>query len=119
MIFTNEKAFENVEVLSKLDEKGMLGYAISRNRHKLTAELQDYFSKRDELLKEHGKDIGQGRFELQPEDAAAFVSELRPFNELTVDVDVMQITPDVFYSGNLTSSQMFILDWMVKDGDMI
>ena len=117
MILNNAQMFESVTVLSQCEEKGMLGYAIMRNRQKLAAEVQDYSRKRDELLMEHGTDIGNGQFQLQPENAARFFEALKPYSELTVDVPVMQVAPEVFYSGNLTSSQMFVLDWMVKDGE--
>lgn len=117
MILNNAKMLESVSVLSKVEEKGMLGYAIMRNRQKLSAEVMDYSKKRDELLMEYGNDIGNGQFQLMPENAALFFEALRPYSELTVDVPVMQVSPEVFYGGNLTSSQMFALDWMVKDGD--
>lgn len=115
MILTNEKMFESVHILAQLEEKGMLGYAIARNRQKLTAEVQDYSTKRDELLMEYGTDAGDGKYTLARENAAAFLNALKPYGELTVDVPVMQVTPEVFYGGNLTSAQMFILDWMVKE----
>ncbi len=117
MILTNEKMLESVAVLSQADEKGMLGYAIAVNRQKLTdeANLREYFKKRDELLKEHGTDIGDGKYQLAPQNAARFYEALQPFSELTADVPVMRIAPEVFYSGNLTSSQMFTLNWMVKE----
>lgn len=115
MIMNNKQMLESVTVLSQLEEKGMLGYAIMRNRQKLSAEVLDYSRKRDELLKEHGTDIGNGQYQLQPENAARFFEELRPYSELTVDVPVMTVAPEVFYGGNLTSNQMFILDWMVKE----
>ena len=115
MILTNEKMFESVSVLSQVEEKGMLGYAIARNRQKLIPEVQEYAKKRDELLAEFGKDIGNGKFQLLPENAARFYEALQPYSVLTADVAVMQIAPEVLYSGNLTSSQMFVLDWMVKE----
>lgn len=115
MILTNERMLESLVTLSNLEEKGMLGYAIARNRQKIGTEVADYSKKRDELLIEHGIDKGDGKFELPPENAARFFEALRPYSALTVDVPVMQVPPEVFYGGNLTSSQMFILDWMVKD----
>lgn len=117
MILNNAQMLESVTVLSQCEEKGMLGYAIMRNRQKITAEVMDYSRKRDELLKEHGTDIGNGQFQLQPENAARFFAALQPYSDLTVDVPVMQVDPEVFYGGNLTSSQMFALNWMVKDGE--
>lgn len=116
MILNNAQMYESVVVLSQAEEKGMLGYAIARNRQKLLPEIQEYSKKRDELLHEYGTDIGEGKFQLLPENAAKFYEELRPYSELTADVAVMQVAPEVFYSGNLTSSQMFALGWMVEGG---
>ena len=116
MILNNAQMFESVIVLSQAEEKGMLGYAIARNRQKLIPEIQEYSKKRDELLHEYGTDIGEGKFQLLPENAAKFYEALRPYSELTVDVPVMQVSPEVFCSGNLTSSQMFSLGWMVEGG---
>lgn len=115
MILNNAQMLESVVVLSQAEEKGMLGYAIARNRQKLIPEVQEYSKKRDELLKEYGTDIGNGQFQLLPEDAARFNEALQPYSELTVDVPVMQVSVEVFCSGNLTSSQMITLDWMVKE----
>lgn len=115
MILNNKQMLESITVLSQCEEKGMLGYAIARNRQKLAVEVQDYSQKRDELLKEHGEDIGNGQFQLMPENAARFFEALKPYSDLTVDVPVMQVDPEVFYGGNLTSSQMFTLNWMVKE----
>lgn len=115
MILTNEQMFESLATLSKLEETGMLGYAIARNRQKIAAEIQEYSKQRDELLMKFGTDIGDGKFHLLPEDAARFYEALRPFNELTVDVPVMKISVDVFCSGSLTSSQMCVLSWMVEE----
>ncbi len=113
MILNNKQMLESVTILSQLEEKGMLGYAIMRNRQKLAAEVLDYSSKREELLKEHCEEIAPGQFK----PTRAFFEALHPYSELTVDVPVMQVDPEVFYGGNLTSSQMFALEWMVKDGD--
>ncbi len=115
MILNNAQMLESVMVLSRTEEKGMLGYAIARNRQKLIPEIQEYSKKRDELLKQYGTDIGEGKFQLLPENAAKFYEALRPYSELTVDVPVMQVTLDVFCSGNLTSSAMETLNWMVKE----
>lgn len=115
MILTNKQMFDSLEVLANAEEKGMLGYAIARNRQKLMGEIREYAQKRDELLKEYGTDVGNGQFQLQPDQAAMFFEALKPYDELGFDVPVMQVTAEVFFSGNLTSSMMFTLDWMVKE----
>lgn len=115
MILNNKQMFDSLMVLSQAEEKGVLGYAIARNRQKLMAEVQHYSKMRDELLKEHGTDVGNGQFQLQPNQAEKFFEALKPYDELEVDVQVMQVTLEVFCSGNLTSSMMVTLDWMVKE----
>lgn len=115
MNLNNEQMLNSLAVLSQADEKGMLGYAIARNRQKLMNEVQEYSKKRDELLAEYGTDMGGGKFQLLPDDAAKFYAALQPYSDLIVDVPIMQVTPEIFYSGNLTSSAMFTLAWMVKE----
>lgn len=116
MIFTNAQIFDSVQVLAQAkEEKGLLGYAVAVNLRKMGGEITEYTKKRDELLAEHGKDLGGGKFSLAPEGVAAFLEALRPFSELKTDVAIMQIAPDVFYSGGLTSAQMYALSWMVKE----
>lgn len=115
MKMTNEQMLNSLAVLSKLEETGMLGFAIARNRKKLSEECKEYSEKRDELLKEFGTDVGNGQFQLTTDKVADFIEALKPYGELEFDVPVMTVSQDVFCSGSLTSSQMLILDWMVEE----
>lgn len=116
MILTNEKMYESIPVLHQAgDEKGMLGYAVAVNLRKLINETMEYSKKRDELLTEYGTDAGSGKFNLTAEGAAAFYEALQPFAQIETEVAVMQVAPEVFYSGNLTSAQMYALEWMCKE----
>ena len=116
MILTNAQIYDSAPVLAQAkDETGLLGYAVAVNLRRLTAEVGEYSRKRDELLAEYGTDVGGGKFNLTAEGAAAFYEALRPFAELEVEVQVMQVPPEVFYGGSLTSAQMYALSWMVKE----
>lgn len=115
MKLTNAQMFDSLQVLSQVEEEGVLGFAIARNRRKLSNELSDYLAKRDELLKTYGTHEGDGRYTLTPEAAQKFREALQPFADMTTDVAVCQVTADEFCSGTLTSQQMFFLDWMVKE----
>lgn len=115
MILTNSKMFDSLLVLNQMEEKGVLGFAIAQNRRKLSEEVKEYAAKRDELLKEYGTDEGDGRFTILAEKVPAFSAALRPFAEMTADVAVRQVSEADFCGGNLTSSQMLALDWMVKE----
>ena len=117
MKMTNAQMFDSLVVLNQAEETGVLGFAIAQNRRKLTEELKEYAAKRDELLRKYGTDEGDGRFTIATDDVQAFSAELRPFAEMTADVNVRQISEEEFCSGSLTSSQMLVLDWMVKEGE--
>ena len=115
MKLTNSQMFDSLPVLNQAEEKGVLGFAIAQNRRKLTDELREYAQKRDELLQEYGTDEGDGRFTITSERVPAFSAALRPFAEMTADVAVRQVSEADFCSGSLTSSQMLVLGWMVKE----
>lgn len=115
MKMTNEQILNSISILSHLEEKGVLGFAIAKNLKKLTEECKEYVEKREELLKKFGTDIGNSRYEIDPDKVVDFIESLRPYGELEVDVAVMTVSQDVFCGGNLTSSQMLVLDWMVEE----
>lgn len=116
MKMTNAQIFDSIPVLAAAkEEKGLLGYAVAVNLRRLTGEIAEYSRKRDELLQEYGTEAGPGQFSIPAEKAAAFFKALQPYNDIEIEVAVMQIAPEVFYSGNLTSAQMFALAWMVKE----
>jgi len=116
MLLTNAQMFESVQVLSQAKgEKGLLGYAVAVNLRKIAGEVGEFTKTRDELLAQHGADAGNGRYNFTPAAAAAFQAALEPFAQIETDVAVMQVAPEVFYSGNLTSEQMYALSWMVKE----
>lgn len=120
MILTNAQMFDSIEVLAQAkDETGLLGYAVAVNLRKLSqvAEVAEFARKRDELLAAHGAQVpgAPTRYNLQGAAAAAFYEALEPFAKIETDVAVLQVPPDVFYSGNLTSGQMYALAWMVKE----
>ena len=120
MKLTNAQMFDSIEVLAQAkDEKGLLGYAVAVNLRKLTqtAEVAEFSRKRDELLAEHGAQIpgAPGKYSLQGQGAAAFYEALEPFAQIETDVAVLRVPAEAFYSGNLTSGQMYTLAWMVKE----
>lgn len=118
MILNNAQMFDSVQVLAQAkDETGLLGYALAVNLRKLsgTPELLEFSQQRTKLLAEHGTDAGGGKFNLTKEAAAAFNEALQPYAQIETEVAAMQVPPETFYSGNLTSGQMYALAWMVKE----
>jgi hypothetical protein len=118
MKMTNAQMFDSIPVLQQAkNETGMLGYAIAVNMRRLASELVEYSRKRDELLAEFGTPVEDrpGSYNLTKDQADAWQEALRPFAMIETDVAVLQVPPETFYSGSLTSGQMFALAWMVKE----
>ena len=114
MLMSNDKIFSSVQVLSGLEEKGKLGYAIARNLRKLNDAGKEYFEKRDELIRKYGKPNGNGgSYTFTEKNAKAFNKELEEYAVIEHEVDVMTVSEEVFCSGTLTSQMMYDLDWMV------
>lgn len=115
MTFTNAQMMDSLRVLSQAEETGALGFAIAKNRRKLQEEVKEYSAKYDELLAKYGTDQGNGAYSIPRENLAAFEAELQPIAELTAEVTPMQVSMEVFCGGTLTSQQMYVLEWMVKE----
>lgn len=118
MKLTNRQIYDSVVAMAQAkDETGLLGYAVAVNLRKLQQlpEFVEYSRKRDELLAAHGADIGGGKYNLTTQGAAAFYAALEPLEGIEADVAVLQVAPEVFYGGGLTSGQMYALNWMEKE----
>ena len=112
MKLTNGNMWESIQILTKVNETGKLGYACARNLRKLIDANKEYMEIRDKLLAKYGKPEGQGRYSFEPEQAQKFMEELQEYSNIEHDVDVFQVDEDIFYSGNLTTKEMYILAWM-------
>lgn len=118
MKMTNEQMYDRVVVLSALNEKGKLGYAIARNRRKLENEIVEYSKLRSEALTKYGSPIeGTSTYVVSGENRVKYNEELAQYNDIETEVDVMQVSIDEFLSGNLDSNQMYALDWIVDYGE--
>ncbi|MCD8322387.1 MAG: hypothetical protein LUC89_05825 [Oscillospiraceae bacterium] len=115
MKMTNAQMTDALDVLSRAEETGKLGYAIARNRRKLADAAKEYTDIRDKLLTEYGEPLDDGKVLIPTEKVAAFQAGLDDYAGIEHEVDIMTVALDVFTGGGLTSQQMFALDWMVSD----
>lgn len=115
---TNIAMFNSVQTLTQVEERGILGYACARNLRKLLDALKEYMEKRDELLKTYGTPKGNSQYLFEGPDAEQkFLEELRPYNTIEHDVDIYKVPLKEFLGGNLTSKQMYILEWMIDESE--
>lgn len=118
MNLTNVEMWESIQVLTNTKETGKLGYACARNLRKLLDGCHEYMQIRDKLLAEYGTTSGNGQYTFEPDKAKAFSKELSEYAAISHDVDVMQVDEETFYSGSLTTKDMFTLHWMVKEEEV-
>ena len=117
MKMTNAKMWESIQTLSAVDETGKLGYACARNLRKLMDACKEYMEVRDRLMMQYGTPDpeGNGKYTFDQEKAKEFSDALREYAVIEHEVDIFQVSEDVFCSGNLTTKEMYALDWMVKE----
>lgn len=114
MEITYEHAYQCASVLRSLDEKGLFGFAIAKNLRKLDEELVEYTEKRTELVQKYGTIYGT-KYEIKNENIKEFLDELGKYGNETFEFNPQTVNSELFCSGSLTSSQMYLLDWMVKE----
>lgn len=115
MKFTNIDAFESLKVLNRLRESGKLGYTIAKNRRKLNDELKEYIQQRDEIVVKYGKPLEDGSYTVPQEDAQEYLAEINDLDNIEFDVSMLTVDVEAFTCGELTSQDMYILDWMVQE----
>jgi len=115
MKMKNATMWESIQTLMGTQETGKLGYACARNLRKLMGECREYMEVRDRLMTEYGNSEGNGKFSFDEEKGKAFADAIREFAVIEHDVDVFQVSEEVFCSGNLTTKEMYALAWMVKE----
>lgn len=119
MKLTNDKIFAGIQILEGLHETGKLGYACARNLRKLRDAGKEFMDKRDELIMKYGEEMEDGRYTIPADKIPALNAEISEYSEIEHEVDIMQVSPDVFCSGSLDSQAMYKLDWMVEEPESL
>lgn len=87
-------------ILEKRPMPQVAKYRLARMYGKLLAEFTPANAQRDDLVRKHGDDLGDGSFFVPPERMAEFNAEWLPIAEHVLDVDIEPIrlsalgTPD-------------------------
>lgn len=105
--------------LSEIADKtsGLTGYAVARNLRILRDELTEYRAKKRELFQEYGQEK-DGTFYIMKESPnfQKYEEEIRVYDEISADVDLMKVTGEELAKTELTGEQMFFLiDYMVEE----
>lgn len=111
---TNGEAFEALVCLQQTAETGVLGYALAKNRRRLSQELAEYMEARDAIINKYAIDGDKGR-EIPAHALAAANKELAEYTALPCKVEPYTVPLSVFTGGGLTSAQMYTLDFIVEE----
>lgn len=106
----------SIALNSLMDEKGVVGLKIARNKRMIDDELREYYEFKQELFKKYGEERdGQLMISKDSENIDQFLTELKPLDEQEVDFDFRKITEDELAGSNLTARQMALIwDYMVE-----
>jgi len=115
MKMTNNEAYDALNLLVRLREKGRLGFVIAKNIRILRGEISEYIALRDKLIQEVGKKKDDSYVIDNPDNIQKFLDLIREYDDISFEFIPQQIDEETFCSGSLTSDQMFLLDWMVKE----
>jgi len=119
MKFRNIEALHSFVVLQNLHECGKLGFVIAKNRRKIENELKEYIEAKNALLVKYGvrSDDDPNQYLIPAENEKEYLKDSAELDDIECDISVVYIDSDAFCSGTLTSDDMYILDWMVKEAE--
>ena len=115
MKITNDQAYASYEILLSLKESGKLGFAIAKNTRKLESELKEFIEKRKELFLKYGSKNDDGSLAIETNRIKDFLNDFDAYASMEFEFQPQLVDQETFCSGSLTSDQMYVLDWMVKE----
>lgn len=105
-----------------LEQRNMVGYAAARNSRMLQDELVEYFTRKNDLIMEHGtpevdeegNETGQISISPISENFGKFIEEIDKYAQIEHDPQLMKIKYEDAI-GILSGSEMLALEWMLED----
>ena len=101
-----------------MDQKGIVGLKLMRNKRMIDDELKEYYELEAELFRKYGEEKdGDLIISKDSENYKKFLEEIEPLNNNEVSFDFRKLAEDELAQSTLTASQMAILwEWMVENG---
>lgn len=119
MKLTNQTMDEYLRALQAISDKvtGKFAYAVARNMRKLSNELIEYRTIKDDTIRKFGEDNGQGSFQIMIGSDAfkKYFEEMKQYNDIEHDVQLMQIEQADLLNSSLNANEILSVDFMVKE----
>lgn len=105
----------SIALNSLMEEKGIVGLKLARNKRMIDDELKEYYEFKQELFKKYGEEKeGNLVISKDSENYPLFLKEIEPLDNQEVNFDFRKITEDELAQSNLSARQMSLIwDWMV------
>ena len=101
-----------------MEEKGVVGLKLMRNKRMIDDELKEYYEFEAELFRKYGEEKdGTLVISKDSENYQEFLKEIEPLNNQEVTFDFRKITEDELAHSNLTANQMAVIWEYMVDGN--
>ena len=120
MKLTNMQMNTYAYALKRLFNKteGKLSYVIAKNYRMIMNELKEYEDLKDEAIQKYGEfdeDIGQYKLSIESDNFKNFVEDMKPYDDIESDVNILMLKPDDIYSSALTAQDILDISFMIDD----
>lgn len=113
---TSQAKLLSIALNSMMEERGIVGLKLMRNKRMIDDELKEYYELEAELFKKYGEEKdGQLVISKESENYQQFLKEIEPLNEQEIEFSFRKITEEELANSNLTANQMAVIwEWMVE-----
>jgi hypothetical protein len=105
----------------KISDKvtGKVGYVVSYNMRKLSAEVPEYEKMRDEIIEKYGEkdENGVARIQIGTEAFDKFSEEMKQYDEMSFEINILKVNPEDLESSDLTAKEMISISFMIDDDE--
>jgi predicted acetyltransferase len=118
MRLNNEAADFYLSILNIISSKvsGKFGYAIARNIRALKDSLSEYTDIKNKLITEYGEQSNNSiELRVDSPNFKKYQEEIKDYNVIEHDVDIMQIEPEEVYKSSLTADVISNIMFMIKE----
>lgn len=118
MKYTNKQLQEYFEILNNIASKvtGKLAYLVIKNAHKISNELQEYTTIRNQKIQEYGEPFNDTiRLSVDSENYPKFIAEMAEYDEIELELSFLMAEPADLYTSNLNAIEMDQISFMIND----
>lgn len=117
MELTNMEMVNDIQQLKGVADKvtGKLAYAVARNMRKLSEEVVEFETIKNNLIEKYGELSEQKTYFIKPGTPAygQFLEEIREYTDLKCTVDIFKVAPEELYHADLNANEILSLDFMI------